>query len=147
MNSQSMSTEPNRGWRITTKWRGAGVSWILKKKSSGPSIGKPSLRSRQLFFMASYATSIVLESSSAPKASTVPYGIEDELYQTLLEDDVELMKFGSRLLQQVLFGDETIAVTEEARQAIEERERQAVEQAAEGDEKSYDPAKEPVNLA
>jgi len=33
-----------RGWR----------QLILKKKSSGPSIGKPSLKSRQLFFMACY---------------------------------------------------------------------------------------------
>jgi hypothetical protein len=33
-----------RGWR----------QLVLKKKSSGPTIGKPSLRSRQLFFMACY---------------------------------------------------------------------------------------------
>ncbi|SCZ52372.1 YkgJ family cysteine cluster protein [Thiohalomonas denitrificans] len=126
-----------RGWR----------QLILKKKSSGPAIGKPSLRSRQLFFMASYDMDRFREFVRS-EGFHRSFKIDDELYQTLLEDDVELMKFGSRFLQQVLFGEETIPVTEEAREALEERERQAArEQAESSEEKAYDPASEPVDIA
>lgn len=126
-----------RGWR----------QLILKKKSSGPAVGKPSLRSRQLFFMASYDIDRFREFVRSEGFHN-SFVVDDALYQKLLEDDVELLQFGSRLLKQVLFGEETIPVTESARQALEERARQAAaELAAEQEKKEYDPAKEPIEPA
>lgn len=80
---------------------------ILKKKSAGPAIGRPSDTSLQFFFMCSYDTDrfrrYVL--SDAFRSS---YDLEDGFYETMEKEDVALMQFGARLLKQVLFGDQTI---------------------------------------
>lgn len=119
---------------------------ILKKKSSGPSIGTPSLRSRQLFFMGCYDMDRFREFIRA-EGFHQAFVVDDELYQRILEDDVELMQFGFRFLKQVLFGEETIPVRDQAREALEARRRQMEAEA--GDSESgpdYDPAAEPVDL-
>jgi Fe-S-cluster containining protein len=125
-----------RGWR----------QLVLKKKSSGPSIGKPSLRSRQLFFMACYDIDRFREfvsSESFAKLFDLPQAEKD----ALMTDDVALMQFAFRFLRQVMFGEESIALNAEAAQErlakvqekrlIEEREaakKRAMESEAEGDE-------------
>ncbi len=80
---------------------------ILKKKSAGPTIGKPPELSLQLFFMANYDIDrfrrFVL-SDTFRNAWDLP----DELYAEIEQDDIALMKFGSRLLKQVLYGEKTI---------------------------------------
>ncbi|MDJ0806024.1 MAG: YkgJ family cysteine cluster protein [Gammaproteobacteria bacterium] len=80
---------------------------ILKKKSAGPTIGRPSDTSLQFFFMCAYDIDrfrrYVL--SDAFRAS---YDLEDSFYETMEKEDVALMKFGSQLLKQVLFGEQTI---------------------------------------
>lgn len=94
-----------RGWR----------QLVLKKKSSGPTIGKPSLRSRQLFFMACYDIDKFREfvrMESFGKLFELP---ADEK-EALLEDDVALLQFAFRFLRQVLFGEESIALNAEAAQ-------------------------------
>ena len=122
-----------RGWR----------QLVLKKKSSGPTIGKPSLRSRQLFFMACYDIDRFREfvgAESFAKLFDLPPAEKD----ALLADDVALLQFAYRFLRQVLFGEQSIALNAEAAQVrlatvreksvIEEREvarRRALE--AEGD--------------
>ena len=94
-----------RGWR----------QLVLKKKSSGPSIGKPSLRSRQMFFMACYDIDRFREF-----VSTESFGRLFELSQqekgALLTDDVALLQFAFRFLRQVMFGEESIALNAEAAQ-------------------------------
>lgn len=132
--------EMSRGWR----------QLILKKKSSGPSIGKPSLRSRQLFFMGCYDMDRFREfiRSAGFKSS---YEVEPELYAKMLEDDTELLKFGFRFLLQVMFGDETIKMTEGALEArIAEKQRLLDEQkaaaGAESEEPKYSASSEPVDL-
>lgn len=86
---------------------------ILKKKSAGPTIGRPSDTSLQFFFMCSYDIDrfrrYVLSDSF--RAS---YDLEDSFYETMEKEDVALMQFGSRLLKQVLFGDQTIAEKKDA---------------------------------
>lgn len=94
-----------RGWR----------QLVLKKKSSGPTIGKPSLRSRQLFFMACYDIDKFREfvrMESFGKLFELP---ADEK-EALLKDDVALLQFAFRFLRQVLFGEESIALNAEAAQ-------------------------------
>ncbi len=130
--------ERSRGWR----------QLVLKKKSSGPTIGKPSLRSRQLFFMANYDMDRFREFVRS-EGFTNSFDVEPELYEKLLQDDVELMEFGARFLKHVLFGDESIPTKEGA---LEERIRQKEAEAAakaelEDDAASkYDPSSEPVDL-
>ena len=91
-----------RGWR----------QLILKKKSAGPSIGKPSKRSLQLFFMACYDTDRFRE-FVAGEGFTELYDIPADEMKKLLIDDTELMLFGFRFLKQVLFGENTIAMHQE----------------------------------
>ncbi|MBI4753968.1 MAG: YkgJ family cysteine cluster protein [Betaproteobacteria bacterium] len=116
-----------RGWR----------QLVLKKKSSGPSTGAPSIKSRQMFFMACYDIDtfrLFVESDAFNALFVLP---EDERAR-ILGDDVELMQFAFRYLKQVLFGENTIALNEDAaRERLEkwrarqaEIEREAAEQRA-----------------
>ncbi len=88
-----------RGWR----------QLVLKKKSSGPTIGKPSLRSRQLFFMACYDIDRFREFVSAESFAKL-FDLPPAEKDALLADDVALLQFAYRFLRQVLFGEESIAL-------------------------------------
>lgn len=105
-----------RGWR----------QLILKKKSSGPSIGKPSLKSRQLFFMACYDIDTFRAFVSSEGFGKL-FALSEEEKAMVLNDDVELMLFAFRFLKQVLFGEQSIGLNEAEAQArlAKWRERQA----------------------
>ncbi len=103
--------------QINREW----LQLMLKKKSAGPSIGRPSDTSLQFFFMCSYDVDrlrrFVLSDSF--KAS---YDLDDSFYATMEKEDQALMQFGTRLLKQVLFGEVTIPVKEGAvDKRVEER--------------------------
>lgn len=113
-----------RGWR----------QLILKKKSSGPAIGKPSKRSLQMYFMACYDVDRFrgfVESESF--SSTFVLSAEERA--KILGSDVELMQFGFRFLKQVLFGENTIELNgesvEQRRKRLHERQLQLEREAAE----------------
>jgi Fe-S-cluster containining protein len=131
-----------RGWR----------QLVLKKKSSGPTIGKPSLRSRQLFFMACYDIDKFREFVQMESFGKL-FELPAEEKEVILKDDVALLQFAFRFLRQVLFGEESIALNAEASQErlakvqekrlIEEREAakkraQEAEQEAEGGAEGFD---------
>jgi Fe-S-cluster containining protein len=104
-----------RGWR----------QLILKKKSSGPTIGKPSKRSLQLFFMACYDLDrfrAFVASDGFAELFDLP---ADEM-QMILTDDIALMLFGFRFLRQTLFGEMTIPMHEAAaaRRRADRREKE-----------------------
>jgi hypothetical protein len=97
--------EMARGWR----------QLVLKKKSAGPAIGAPSLKSRQLFFMACYDIDTFrdfVESEAFGKLFKI--GAEEKAM--LMADDVELLQFSFRFLKQVLFGEQSIELDEQASQ-------------------------------
>ncbi len=114
--------EPARGWR----------QLVLKKKSSGPTIGRPSKTSLQLFFMACYDLDRFRAFVAAESFGKL-YDVPDEEMRAILADDEALMAFAFRFLRQVLFGEVTIRVhADAARERIErvraramEREREA----------------------
>ena len=109
--------EINREWRQI----------ILKKRSSGPTVGKPSARSLELFFLASYD----LDGFRAFVASDgfdQVFDVEPEFRQELMRDEVHLLKFGFRLLKQVLFGEQTIALKRDAAQKRSARYRERLAQ-------------------
>ena len=91
--------EINREWRQI----------ILKKRSSGPTVGKPSERSFELFFLASYDSDGFRDFVASAGFGEV-FDLDSSFRQELLQDDVKLLKFGFRLLKQVLFGEKTIAL-------------------------------------
>ncbi|MHB8453433.1 MAG: YkgJ family cysteine cluster protein [Acidiferrobacterales bacterium] len=109
--------ELNREWRQI----------ILKKRSCGPTIGKPSDRSFQLFFMCSYDLDSFREFVKSPSFNAV-YEMDKTLMDAFLESEVELMKFGFRFLKQALFGENTIPVRPDALEKRAERKRVIIEQ-------------------
>lgn len=114
----------SRGWR----------QLILKKKSSGPTIGKPSRRSLQLFFMACYDIDRFRAFVASDSFGTV-FDLPEDERQRLLADDDELMEFGFRFLRQVLFGETSIPLHEDAaaarRERVRDRQAQLEREAAE----------------
>ncbi|KOR31411.1 50S rRNA methyltransferase [Achromatium sp. WMS2] len=90
---------------------------ILKKKSAGPGVGKPSELSLQMFFMASYNLDMfrrfVISDSFQRN-----YQLPDSFYQSITQDDLALLEFALKFLRQVLFGERTI---EEVKDAWEKR--------------------------
>lgn len=105
-----------RGWR----------QLILKKKSSGPTIGKPSKRSLELFFMTCYDVDR-FRSFVASEAFAAMFELPDEELRDALVDDLRLLQFGWRFLRQVLFGEMSIPMRGEA---VEQRRARVAEQRA-----------------
>jgi Fe-S-cluster containining protein len=124
-----------RGWR----------QLVLKKKSSGPTIGKPSKRSLQLFFMACYDVDRFREFVASPGFNDV--FVIPAAEREVLQDDVALLQFAFRFLRQVLFGEESIRVRPETAEARRARyrekqarlERDAAERLAREEEGDIDP--------
>jgi Fe-S-cluster containining protein len=92
-----------RGWR----------QLVLKKKSAGPAIGAPSLKSRQLFFMACYDIDTFHDFVESEAFSKL-FKLSADEKAMLMADDVELLQFSFRFLKQILFGEQSIALDEEA---------------------------------
>lgn len=109
--------EMNREWRQV----------VLKKRSCGPTIGKPSDRSLQLFFLASYDLDGFRDFILNPGFRHIYDMTETELQQ-LAADDIALMQFGFRFLKQVLFGENTIPVQPDALEARIRRRRELKDQ-------------------
>ncbi|HZV54059.1 MAG TPA: YkgJ family cysteine cluster protein [Rhodocyclaceae bacterium] len=130
-----------RGWR----------QLVLKKKSAGPAIGAPSLKSRQLFFMACYDVDTFREFVKSNAFGKLFKLGEDEKVM-LMADDVELMLFAFRFLKQVLFGEKSIDLDEAAvkerlenwRERQQEIEREAAERRALEEESMYEATDEEV---
>jgi Fe-S-cluster containining protein len=99
-----------RGWR----------QLILKKKSSGPTVGKPSRRSLQLFFMTCYDIDRFRHFVASDSFREV-FALPEAQRGAVLADEVTLMQFGFRFLRQVLFGEVSIPLREEAVAARRER--------------------------
>lgn len=94
---------------------------MLKKKSAGPAIGRPTDTSLQFFFMCSYDIDRLRRFVLSDSFKAV-YDMEDSFYEIVAKEDLALMQFGTRLLKQVLFGEVTIPLQSQGvDQRIEER--------------------------
>jgi Fe-S-cluster containining protein len=93
-----------------------GRAWrqlILKVKSAGPAIGNMSKTSLRFFFMACYDLDRFREFVRSTGFSTT-YDLDDATLNELLTDDMALMRFGDRMIRQVMYGEETIALKSDA---------------------------------
>jgi len=109
--------ELSRGWR----------QLILKKKSAGPTVGKPSKRSLQLFFMTCYDLDQFREFVTSDQFNDL-YDVEPETRERIKTDDVALMQFGFRLLRQVMFNEMSIPIRPDAmeKRLARKRERERI---------------------
>jgi Fe-S-cluster containining protein len=80
---------------------------ILKKKSAGPGVGRPSEMSLQLFFMASYNLDMFRRFVLSDNFRKT-YKLNHTFYDAVEKDDLVLMDFGFQFMRQVLFGERTI---------------------------------------
>jgi uncharacterized protein len=107
--------------QITRPWR----QIVLKKRSTGPAVGKASETSYQFFFMCSYDIDRFREFITKP-GFIAAYEIEN--YDQLLEDDVELLRFGFKLMLKVLFGEDSVTMKDGAAASRMEERKEAWEQ-------------------
>ena len=94
--------EANREWRQI----------VLKKRSTGPTVGRPSQRSFELFFLASYDLD-GFRAFVASEGFRAVFDLPDAEHARLLADEEALLQFALRFLRQVLYGEKTIAVKAE----------------------------------
>lgn len=107
--------EMNREWRDI----------VLKKRSSGATVGKPSARSLQLFDLCSYDIDNFRDFINS-EGFTEVFALPPDQRAALMDDEDELLRFAFRFLKQVLFGEMTIPVNPEARERRLERRRRRV---------------------
>ncbi|MFW2440817.1 MAG: YkgJ family cysteine cluster protein [Arenicellales bacterium] len=86
---------------------------VLKKKSSGPTVGAPSARSMQLYFMAAYDMDRFREFIKYPGFTEV-FDLPADEFEKIVSDENELLNFSQRFLKQVLFGENTLAQKDNA---------------------------------
>lgn len=102
--------EMNREWR----------DLIIKKRSTGPTVGAPSARSLQLFDMCSYDMDSFREFIQTEGFMAV-FDLDSEELDVLRTNEDELLRFAMRFLKQVLFGENTIPIKQGAREKRIER--------------------------
>jgi hypothetical protein len=95
--------DANREWRRI----------ILKKRSTGPTVGRPSQRSFELFFLTSYDID-GFRGFVASESFRKVFDLDASYYMKLLTDEDELLQFTFRYLRQVLYGEKTISLRAEA---------------------------------
>ena len=103
-----------------------GRAWrqlILKVKSAGPSIGKLSKTSLRFFFMACYDLDRFREFINSPGFEQ-SFVIDDATRKALMEDDLALLKFGDRMIRQVMFAEETIEKKADAEDRVIDRRKE-----------------------
>ena len=98
---------------------------ILKKRSAGPAVGKPSPTSFQFFFLLSYDVDRFREFTRTDSFRAT-YALSDEEHESF-DDDITLLRFGYRLLKQVLFGEVTIPLRDGALEERIEKRREILE--------------------
>ena len=105
--------EKNREWRDI----------VLKKRSSGPTVGAPTPRSLQLFDMCSYDIDNFRAFLQSPGFTEI-FEIDGQKKQDLTEDEDKLFQFSCRFLKQVLYGEMSINVNSEAKQRRVQKRKQ-----------------------
>ncbi|HAI68905.1 MAG TPA: 50S rRNA methyltransferase [Gammaproteobacteria bacterium] len=118
---------------INHEWR----QIILKKRSGGAAIGKPSPRSFQFFFMVSYNLDSFRGFIQSEGFSEV-YDLTTAEIEELKADDLLLLNFGFKLLKQVLFGEMTIPVKGDAMQKRAHKRREEIKADPDDPNKDYE---------
>ena len=89
--------ELNREW----------MQLMLKRRSMGPTVGRPPEASLHMFFMCSYDMDRFRRFVLSENFRNT-YDLDDTAYEVFAREDISLMQFGVRLMKQVFFGERTI---------------------------------------
>lgn len=81
---------------------------MLKRRSMGPTVGRPPEASLQMFFMCSYDMDRFRRFVLSENFRNT-YDLDESVYEVFEREDVSLMQFGVRLMKQVFFNERTIA--------------------------------------
>jgi Fe-S-cluster containining protein len=108
------------------KYNREWMQLILKKKSAGYAIGKPSEMSMQLFFMASFDLDRFKRFVTSPAFNKV-YLMKPEEIAEVTSDDIKLMEFGYIFMRHVLFGEESLPMDEDAYEKRYEERKEIIE--------------------
>lgn len=117
--------EMNREWRDI----------ILKKRSSGPTVGAPTERSLQLFDMCSYDIDSFEKFTKSDSFKRL-FTLDEETRKKIEKNQEALLLFAARFLKQVLFGEMSIEMSdsgieervESRKERIKQREQEKSEQ-------------------
>ena len=115
---------------------------VLKKKSSGPTVGAPSARSMQLYFMAAYDMDRFREFIKSDGFKDV-FDLPAVEFEKIISDEEALLNFSQRFLKQVLFGESSIAQKTDAAEVRRQKKQQrmAIKQKELNDEANRKAAK------
>ena len=91
--------EANREWREV----------VLKKRSSGPTVGVPPARSYELFFLASYDLDGFRQFLLSERFANV-FDVDPQTREAIATDDAACLRFAMRFLKQSLFGEQSLQV-------------------------------------
>jgi Fe-S-cluster containining protein len=128
--------EMNREW----------LQLMLKRRSMGPTVGRPPEATLQMFFMCSFDMDRFRRFVLSENFRNT-YDLEDSVYEVFAKEDISLMQFGVRFMKQAFFGERTIPEKDgawenrvEQRQEVWDARRQAeiTRQQQEEDEKYKD---------
>ena len=86
---------------------------ILKKRSAGPTVGRPSQTSLNVFFMASYDLDTFRRFVTSDKFRDT-YDLPEDFYAEIQSDDLALLRFSYRFLRQVLFAEFSVPERKDA---------------------------------
>lgn len=86
---------------------------ILKKRSAGPTVGRPPQTSLNVFFMASYDLDTFRRFVTSDKFRDT-YDLPEDFYAEIQSDDLALLRFSYRFLRQVLFAEFSIPERKDA---------------------------------
>jgi len=89
--------EMNREW----------MQLMLKRRSMGPTVGRPPEATLQLFFMCSFDIERFRRFVLSDNFRNT-YELEGSAYEVFEKEDISLMQFGVRFMRQAFFGERTI---------------------------------------
>jgi Fe-S-cluster containining protein len=117
---------------------------VLKKKSAGPTVGRPPQASLQLFFMASYNIDTFRRFVLSTNFRTT-YALSAAFYAEIEQDDEALLNFAYRFLRQVLYGERSVQEVADAwarrvaqrKEVWDARKQIEIERRLEADDRRY----------
>jgi Fe-S-cluster containining protein len=107
LEERKLTIDEYRQEQGVTDYDEKGRAWrqlVLKRKSAGPSIGRPTPLSNQMFFMASYDLDRFRAFVISPSFNDT-YEVPVETMAEIVADDDKLLEFAMNFLRQVLFNE------------------------------------------
>ena len=130
LEERKLTIDEYRKEQGVTDYDEKGRAWrqlVLKRKSAGPAIGRPTPLSNQMFFMASYDLDRFRAFVISPSFNET-YEVPVETMAEIVADDEKLLDFAMNFLKQVLFNEKFLEERPGAQEKRMARLREKAEQ-------------------